>query len=497
MSPEVRAFVGDSIPPEPAKPERPARRKKSPALATAPSIETADVAADAVDRVGEPQAPAEPIAQPEPEPELQPEPEPEPAPAPTPEPARTPETEPAKPHVLIIGGGGTGGALAHDLALRGLRVTLVERGEVTSGATGRHQGLLHSGARYATTDRAAAIECIAENKILRRIAPGSFEENDGLFVALNDEDADFAIGFFEACWQCAVPTKRLDREAALRMEPGLNPELRFAIQVPDATMDAMRVPLRFFATARRNGADIRPFTEVVALTTAGQTVTGVKVRDHAAGRDYEIGADVVVNAAGPWAGLVAALAGVQVAVTPTPGAMVAVRGRHCNMVVNRLHAPGDGDIIVPQRGLTILGTSSWAASDPDDPTIPPGHVETIMRGSAELLPALAGAEIRATWSAARPLAGVPGPARRVGRVSRAGRAAAQPGLGQTRELHCFDHAADATPTQGFVTIAGGNATTLRAMAEATADIVCAKLGVDEPCRTGETVLLPHTAWYVP
>ena len=76
------------------------------------------------------------------------------------------------PHVLIIGGGGTGGALAHDLALRGLRVTLVERGEVTSGTTGRHHGLLHSGARYATTDRAAAVECIAENKILRRIAPG-------------------------------------------------------------------------------------------------------------------------------------------------------------------------------------------------------------------------------------------------------------------------------------------------------------------------------------
>src|SRR5687768_4505074 len=50
------------------------------------------------------------------------------------------------PHVLIVGGGGTGGALAHDLALRGLRVTLVERGEFTSGTTGRHHGLLHSGA---------------------------------------------------------------------------------------------------------------------------------------------------------------------------------------------------------------------------------------------------------------------------------------------------------------------------------------------------------------
>jgi len=38
-------------------------------------------------------------------------------------------------HVLIVGGGGTGGALAHDLVLRGLRVTVVERGEITTGCS--------------------------------------------------------------------------------------------------------------------------------------------------------------------------------------------------------------------------------------------------------------------------------------------------------------------------------------------------------------------------
>ena len=61
-------------------------------------------------------------------------------------------------HVLIVGGGGTGGALAHDLALRGVHVTLVERGELTSGTTGRHHGLLHSGGRYAVNDRESAVE---------------------------------------------------------------------------------------------------------------------------------------------------------------------------------------------------------------------------------------------------------------------------------------------------------------------------------------------------
>jgi glycerol-3-phosphate dehydrogenase len=401
-----------------------------------------------------------------------------------PEVGALPETTagPGAPHILIIGGGGTGGALAHDLTLRGLRVTLVERGEVTSGTTGRHHGLLHSGARYATTDRATAIECITENKILRRICPGSFEENDGLFVAITDEDVEYEKEFLEACWQCAVPTRRLEREEALRAEPGLNPDLRFAIQVPDATMDAMRMPLRFFATARRNGADIRPFTEVVAVTMAGRTVSGVRVRDRAADREYEIGADIVVNAAGPWAGRVAALADVKVPVVADRGVMVAVRGRHCNMVVNRLHSPGDGDIVLPQRALTVVGTSSCVVEDPDDLGAPADEVAAIIREGAALVPAVSRAEIRAAWAAARPLVG-------------GDRERGASGRGLFRELRCFDHATDATPTEGFVTISGGKATTLRAMAEATADVICGKLGLDRPCQTTDVVLLPHAAWY--
>jgi glycerol-3-phosphate dehydrogenase len=346
--------------------------------------------------------------------------------------------------------------------------------------------LLHSGARYATTDRAAAVECIAENRILRRICPGSFEENDGLFVALTDEDAEYEKRFLESCWQCAVPTRRLSREEALRAEPSLNPDLRFAIQVPDATMDAMRVPLRFFATARRAGADIRPFTEVVTVAMIGRTVTGVGVRDHAAGRDYEIGADIVVNAAGPWAGKVAALAGIDVPVVVSPGVLVAVRGRHCNMVVNRLHAPSDGDVVLPQRMQSIVGTSSWLADDPDDLTASADHVAAMVREGAALVPAIARAEIRAAWAAARPLIGGGGGAERTGRGV---------GRGLPREMRCFDHARDATPTEGFVTIAGGKASTLRAMAETTADVVCAKLGLVRPCETDDVVLLPHTAWY--
>ena len=58
--------------------------------------------------------------------------------------------------VLVIGGGSTGTGVAWDAALRGFRVVLVERRDLTHGTTGRYHGLLHSGGRYVVKDRRIA-----------------------------------------------------------------------------------------------------------------------------------------------------------------------------------------------------------------------------------------------------------------------------------------------------------------------------------------------------
>ena len=86
--------------------------------------------------------------------------------------------------VIIIGGGATGAGTARDCSRRGLNVLLVERFDIATGATGRNHGLLHSGARYAVTDKESAEECIKENMILRKIASHCVEETDGLFLTL-------------------------------------------------------------------------------------------------------------------------------------------------------------------------------------------------------------------------------------------------------------------------------------------------------------------------
>jgi glycerol-3-phosphate dehydrogenase len=384
-------------------------------------------------------------------------------------------------HVLIVGGGGTGGALAHDLTLRGLQVTLVERGELTSGTTGRHHGLLHSGARYAVSDRESAIECIEENTTLRRICPGTFEENDGLFVAVDEEDLSYLEPLVEGCEACGIPVQRLGPAEALRLEPNLNPDLLAAVRVPDATVDPMRMPLRFFATAAHNGATLAPFMQVTGLLRTNGLVGGAVVRDLVTGKEGEVKADVVVNACGPWSGRMAALAGVDVPMRPSPGVLLALQGRLCHMILNRMHKSGDGDIIVPQRALSIVGTTSWVVDDPDTHEVPPDHVARMYEEGAKLIPAIAHAGRHAAWSSVRPLVGSKGEG--------------ATGRELSRTFKVFDHA-ERDGVEGFVTVTGGKGTTLRAMAERGADVICAKLGIDEPCRTRETVLLPHTAYYV-
>jgi glycerol-3-phosphate dehydrogenase len=385
----------------------------------------------------------------------------------------------SQPQALIIGAGSTGAAVAHDLAMRGVGVTVVERGEIASGTTGRNHGLLHSGGRYAVRDAESAIECRVERDILACIAAEILELNGGLFVALDEEDLAYREPFLAACERAGIPTRDLSSGEARELEPALSARVLAAVEVPDGVFDPLHLCLAFLATAQANGATIRPYAEVEELVFAGSSVEGAVVRDRRTGRRATVRADIVVNAAGPWAGYIAAMAGVDVPVVPTAGVMVAVAGRFVDRVINRLNAPSDGDIVVPQRRSVVIGTSSWTVDDPDRVTIPAAHVELMLERGAELVPRVRGAEAHGVFAASRPL---------IGR-----RADLESGRELSRTFECFDHAAE--DVHGFVTISGGKTTTARAMAEATADVVCRHLQVDEPGRTAVVPLRSYRDYY--
>ncbi len=384
----------------------------------------------------------------------------------------------SKPHAIIIGAGFTGVATAHDLALRGFQVTVVERGPIANGTSGRTHGLLHSGGRYAVKDKESAIECIDENLILRKIVPQVIEPNGGLFVALDESDLKYADIFEESCQECHIPVEKLTGQQALQLEPNLNPKTLMAYTVPDGTFDPLRLALAFAATAKSNGAEFRFYTDVVDLVFSGQGhVHGVKVLDRTNNQHHEIHGDIVVNATGAWAGHITKMAGADVPVSPTPGVMVAYDQRFVERALNRLNAPGDGDIIVPQRRMAVVGTTSFEVEDVDYVPVLEDHVQLMLERGSELVPGIRQAKMRGAYMASRPLVG--------GGI---------PGRAIARTFKCFDHQ-ETHNVDGFVTITGGKATTCRAMAEKTADVVCHKLGVNALCRTKEIPLLSYREFY--
>ncbi len=383
----------------------------------------------------------------------------------------------SSPHVIIIGAGSTGSATAHDLALRGLRVTVVERGEIASGTTGRNHCLLHSGGRYCVNDKEGAIECIEENLILRRIMPHALEMNDGLFVALDDEDMAFKELFLAGCEECHIPAREIPVELALKIEPFLNPKIKAAIQVPDGVFEPWRFCMSFLATAKKNGATVRNFTEVTDLVFQGNSIAGVTVYDHRTGKRENIGADLIVNATGSWAGFVAAMAHVDVPVAPTAGVMVTIGKRYNNMVVNRLHKPHDGDIVVPVRNTSIIGTTSWRVTKPDAIEIPQDQIDKMMHAGELLLPVLKQGRQRGVMAVARPLIA----------------SANVDARDFSRTFEAFNHRKQGTA--GIITISGGKTTTARGMAEKVSDVVCEELGIWAPCKTKETLLLSYREFY--
>jgi glycerol-3-phosphate dehydrogenase len=377
--------------------------------------------------------------------------------------------------VLVIGGGATGAGVAWDASLRGLDVTLVDRLDLAEGTSGRFHGLLHSGGRYVVKDPAAARECIAENRILRRVAADCIEDTGGMFVTTPWDDPVYADQFVAACRETDVDCEELGVAQALHQEPRLNPRISRAFRVPDANIDIWKTVWAMAHGAEQRGARILPYHEVTAIRRDGDQVSGARLRDVRAGEELEVEARVTVNATGAWAGQIAALAAIEgVRVFPGRGIMIAMNHRLVNTVINRCQLPGDGDILVPIRTVSVIGTTDEHTEDPDDHTIAQSEVDRMLEDGEKLVPGFRQARALRVWSGVRPL-------------FEDARASDTATRDVTRAHALLDHR-QRDGVGGFLTITGGKVTTYRLMAEETVDAVCDMLGKPSPGSTATTPL---------
>lgn len=379
-------------------------------------------------------------------------------------------------NLLVIGGGATGTGVAWDAALRGFRVVLVEKRDLTHGTTGRYHGLLHSGGRYVVKDPQSAAECIAENRVLRKTHTHCIEDTGGFFVVTPEDEGPYPDQFKAACDKIGVPCREISVPQARKREPLLNPRISRVFQVPDGSADSFLATHATAQAAQMAGAQILNYHEVVSLIIEGregnQRIVGAKVRDVGRGEDVEIRADTTINASGAWAGLIAKTAGLEVNVIAGKGTMLAMNHRVCNTVINRCKMPSDGDIIVPIHTIAVIGTTDERVSDPENLTTEPWEVELLLQEGDKLIPGISQARVVRSWAGVRPLyqEGYGGASRDA-----------------TRAFTLLDHRAR-DGVSGLLTIIGGKWTTFRLMAEKTVDKACEQIGVRKPCVTATTAV---------
>lgn len=379
--------------------------------------------------------------------------------------------------VLIIGGGATGAGILWDLTLRGIDAVLVEAQELAYGTSGRCHGLLHSGGRYLVKDSEVARECYDENQILRRVAAAAVEDTGGLFVYLKGDDPDYAARWAAAAKEASLPYEEIDLAEARQMEPLLSSDVQRVFRVPDAAIDPFELILMNVRGAIERGAHLLTGTRVEKLLTDSKGVRGAVVKDMHSGESYSIEAEVVVNAAGPWAGQVAALAGINLEIAYGKGTLLVYSQRLNKCVINRLRPPGDADILVPAKSVSLLGTTDVCVQTPDNPRPSQEEINTLLKLGEELVPGLSSRRVVRAFAGVRPLYD-PG----------------ESGRGASRGFAVIEH----EKTHGvanFYSVVGGKLTTYRLMAERAADLVAAHLGVSAPCRTRDIVLPPPVDAY--
>ncbi|MCP3945067.1 MAG: anaerobic glycerol-3-phosphate dehydrogenase subunit A [Desulfobacteraceae bacterium] len=376
--------------------------------------------------------------------------------------------------VLVIGGGATGTGIARDLALRGVKVALIDKSDLNAGASGANHGLLHSGARYVSSDAEAAMECRSEGLLLKQIAPHCIEETGGLFVAVPGDDEAYIADFPRMCEASGIPCRPLDLKDAMGMEPCLSQDLIAAFEVSDAAIDPFKLSIENLNDALGRGGEYYDHSCLEEFILEHDKIAGARVLNTKTRETFLIKADIYVSATGAWAGRVASCAGVNIPMVYSKGSLLVTGQRMATRVINRLRQASDGDILVPGGVVSIIGTTSVRTDSLDKIFPSVDEVDLIINQGKQMIPALGNRRYIRAYCGVRPLVSAGGDGDR----------------SLSRGFSLLDHAGDGV--DNFITITSGKLTTYRLMAEKTSDMVCEKLGISSACMTRD-LALPQTA----
>ncbi|MBG6217688.1 glycerol-3-phosphate dehydrogenase [Arthrobacter sp. CAN_A6] len=228
--------------------------------------------------------------------------------------------------VLIIGGGINGVGTFRDLALQGIDVALVERGDYCQGASGASSHMIHGGIRYLENGEFRLVrESVVERNALMKIAPhyvkplqttipiyttfsgilsaplrflthrqGKQVERGAVLIKAGLTMYDF----FSRDGGNVPRHSFVGRKKALAAMPRLRKDVKYAATYYDASVHN---PERLTLDVLRDGQLANPAARAANYVSAiGSGEEGVLLRDELSGETFPFSADVVVNATGAW-----------------------------------------------------------------------------------------------------------------------------------------------------------------------------------------------------
>ncbi|MBI3732209.1 MAG: FAD-binding oxidoreductase [Chloroflexi bacterium] len=218
------------------------------------------------------------------------------------------------PNVVIVGGGAMGASIAYHLAAKGVKdVVLLEReNALAMGSTGRSVGGIRHQFSSAVNIRLSLGSVAKYKRFNDEIGPADFHWVGYCFLLDNEGDVLAFQRNASLQQSLGVPVELITPAQAQEFVPQLNVDdiLAATICFADGFGDPSAVALGYAGAARRLGADIRTNTAVIGVRVDGGRVKAVRTE-----RD-EIEAEWVIDAAGPWAAAVAAMAGVELPIVP-------------------------------------------------------------------------------------------------------------------------------------------------------------------------------------
>lgn len=313
--------------------------------------------------------------------------------------------------VVVIGAGVVGAACARELTLAGFDVLVLDRGRPAGGTTSHGEGNLlvsdkEPGPELVLARLSARLwpEVVADLRDPRT----EFDAKGGIVVATTDAGGRALTAFAEAQAAAGVRVEPLSAAELAVAEPAVTREVTVAVRYPeDAQVQPAGAALALLGAALARGARLRVDTEVIGARVTGGRVTGVRVPGEV------LDADVVVNAAGPWAGEVSTRLGAPIAVRPRRGEVLVTTPmpgvvRHKVYDADYVGAVGSGDgelqtsaVVESTRGGTVLIGSSRRRVGFDD-ALRPDVLSAIAATALRLFPSLADVAVMRAYGGFRP-----------------------------------------------------------------------------------------------